>query len=150
MRNVQVHGAGADLSALEGRMDRVLIDAPCSGSGTWRRRPDSKWRLTEKTLEKRLADQEACLERARAFGRPGGYVIYVTCSLLPAENEAQVDAFLSRAPDFEAVSAGEAFEELFGTDGPKPWSADGMSLTMTPAATGTDGFFVAVLERMAA
>lgn len=149
VRNVQVHNAKADLSALEGRMDRVLIDAPCSGSGTWRRRPDTKWRLSEEALERRLSDQEACLDRARRYVRPGGYVIYVTCSMLPAENEAQVDAFLERNPDFEAVSAGEAFEDLFGTDGPKPWSADGLSLTMTPAATTTDGFFVAVLERMA-
>lgn len=129
-------------------MDRVLVDAPCSGAGTWRRRPDTKWRLTEAALEKRLADQEAVLDRARTFVRPGGYMVYVTCSVLPQENEAQVDAFLARAPDFEPVSAGEAWEELFGTSGPKPWSADGMSLTMTPAATRTDGFFVAVLERM--
>ncbi|MEO1102510.1 MAG: MFS transporter, partial [Pseudomonadota bacterium] len=98
----------------------------------------------------RLDEQEACLDRARTFVRPGGYIIYVTCSMLPQENEAQVDAFLARAPDFEPVSAGEAWEDLFGAGGPKPWSADGMSLTMTPAATNTDGFFVAVLERMEA
>ena len=150
VRNVQVHRADADLAALEGRMDRVLVDAPCSGSGTWRRRPDTKWRLGEAALEKRLADQEAVLDRAARFVRPGGYIVYVTCSVLPQENEAQVDEFLARSPEFEAVSAGEAWEELFGVGGPKPWSADGMSLTMTPAATGTDGFFVAVLERMAA
>ncbi|MEM9222148.1 MAG: RsmB/NOP family class I SAM-dependent RNA methyltransferase [Pseudomonadota bacterium] len=148
VRNVQVHAADADLSALEGRMDRVLVDAPCSGSGTWRRRPDTKWRLSEDALARRLEEQEACLDRARAFVRPGGYIVYVTCSMLSQENEAQVDAFLARAPDFEQVSAGEAWEELFGVGGPKPWSADGMSLTMTPAATHTDGFFVAVLERV--
>ncbi|MEM8664065.1 MAG: RsmB/NOP family class I SAM-dependent RNA methyltransferase, partial [Pseudomonadota bacterium] len=148
--NVKVHGAHADLSDLSGKMDRVLVDAPCSGSGTWRRRPDTKWRLTEDALARRIAEQEACLDRARTFVRPGGYIVYVTCSMLPQENEAQVDAILARAPDFEPVSTGEAFEDLFGVGGPKPWSADGMSLTMTPAATDTDGFFVAVMERMAA
>nr|WP_211110298.1 RsmB/NOP family class I SAM-dependent RNA methyltransferase [Acuticoccus mangrovi] len=149
VRNVQVHGARSDLSALKGRMDRVLVDAPCSGSGVWRRRPETKWRLSPEALARRVEEQAACLDEARSFVRPGGYVVYVTCSVLPQENEAQVDDFLSRAPDFAPVSAGEAWEELFGVDGPKPWSADGMSLTMSPAATGTDGFFVAVLERMA-
>ncbi|MEM8552623.1 MAG: RsmB/NOP family class I SAM-dependent RNA methyltransferase [Pseudomonadota bacterium] len=146
-RNVQVHAPGEGLAALENKMDRVLVDAPCSGSGTWRRRPDTKWRLTPQALERRCAEQAACLDAARRYVRPGGYIVYVTCSVLPAENEAQVDAFLDRAPDFQPVSAGEAWEELFGVGGNKPWSADGMSLTMTPASTDTDGFFVAVLER---
>lgn len=149
VRNVQVRAPGADLADLAGRMDRVLVDAPCSGSGTWRRRPDIKWRLSAEALSRRLDEQAAALDEAAAFVRPGGYVVYVTCSVLPQENEAQVDAFLARAPDFAPVSAGEAWEELFGVGGPKPWSADGMSLTMTPAATATDGFFLAVLERMA-
>ncbi|MEM7695633.1 MAG: RsmB/NOP family class I SAM-dependent RNA methyltransferase [Pseudomonadota bacterium] len=148
VRNVNVHRAGSDLSALWGKMDRVLVDAPCSGSGTWRRRPDTKWRLSPEALERRLGEQAACLDEARAFVRPGGYLVYVTCSVLPQENEAQVDDFLARAPEFAPVSAGEAFEELFGVGGPKPWSADGMSLTLTPAATQTDGFFIAVMERM--
>ncbi len=147
-RNVQIHGARDDLSALEGKMDRVLIDAPCSGSGTWRRRPETKWRLSEQTLERRMDDQAEVLERARSFVRPGGYIVYVTCSMLPQENEGAIDTFLEHSPEFAPVSAGEAWEDLFGVGGPKPWSADGMSLTMTPAATDTDGFFLAVLERM--
>ncbi|MEM8664565.1 MAG: RsmB/NOP family class I SAM-dependent RNA methyltransferase [Pseudomonadota bacterium] len=148
VRNVTVHRAGSDLSALEGRMDRVLVDAPCSGSGTWRRRPDTKWRLTKDALVRRREEQAAALDDARGYVRRGGYLVYVTCSVLPEENEAQVDEFLARAPEFAPVSAGEAWEELFGVGGPKPWSADGMSLTMTPFSTGTDGFFLAVLERM--
>jgi 16S rRNA (cytosine967-C5)-methyltransferase len=147
-RNVQVHPPGSDLSGLEGRMHRVLVDAPCTGSGTWRRRPETKWRLTPEALGRRIHEQDAILDAARAYVRPGGYIVYVTCSVLPEENEARVDDFLARSPDFAPVSAGEAWEELFGVGGPKPWSADGMSLTMTPAATGTDGFFLAVLERM--
>lgn len=146
-RNVQVHRPGGDLAALQRRMDRVLVDAPCSGSGTWRRRPDTKWRLTEAALRRRMEEQASALDDARVFVRPGGYLVYVTCSVLPDENEVQVDEFLARSPDFAPVSAGEAWEELFGVGGPKPWSADGMSLTMTPAATHTDGFFLAVFER---
>jgi 16S rRNA (cytosine967-C5)-methyltransferase len=147
-RNVQVHRPDAALAALEGRMDRVLVDAPCSGSGTWRRRPETKWRLTPDAIARRIEEQDAVMDAARAFVRPGGYIVYVTCSVLPQENEARVDDFLARSPDFAPVSAGEAWEEIVGVGGPKPWSADGMSLTMTPAATGTDGFFLAVLERM--
>ncbi|MEM6848882.1 MAG: RsmB/NOP family class I SAM-dependent RNA methyltransferase [Pseudomonadota bacterium] len=147
-RNVQVHASGSDLSRLHRRIDRVLVDAPCSGSGTWRRHPDTKWRLTPAALERRVAEQVRALDDGAIFVRPGGYLVYVTCSVLPQENEAQVDEFLARAPEFQQVSAGEAWEELFGVGGPKPWSADGMSLTMTPAATNTDGFFVAVFERM--
>ncbi len=147
-RNVQVHRPNADLADLSGRMDRVLVDAPCTGSGTWRRRPDAKWRVTPEALERRLEEQAAALDGAAPFVRPGGFLVYVTCSVFPEENEGTVAAFLERHDGFQPVSAGEAFEELFGTDGPQPWSADGDSLTLTPAATATDGFFLAVLERI--
>lgn len=151
VRNAQVHPAGEAgrdaMSALEGRMDRVLVDAPCSGSGTWRRRPDAKWRLTPEALEKRIAEQQEVLEAASAYVRPGGYLVYVTCSLLPVENEHQVYGFLERHQDWELLSAGEAWQELYGFDKPKPWSEDLMCITLTPAATGTDGFFFAVLQR---
>ena len=77
-------------------MDRVLIDAPCTGSGTWRRRPDAKWRLTPETLEARMADQAEVLDKASQYVRPGGYLVYVTCSVFPEENEHQVYAFGDR------------------------------------------------------
>ena len=147
VRNVQVHRAGADLSALEGKMDKVLVDAPCSGSGTWRRRPDTKWRLTEEALERRLDEQAAVLDEARAFVRPGGVLIYVTCSVLPQENEAQIADFLDRASDFTLTSMADAWVDIAGETAPRPWSAEGLMMTMTPAATGTDGFFVAALKR---
>ena len=73
----------------------------------------------------------------------------MTCSMLAEENEAQIYAFLERNSEFTLLSAGEVFEERFGVDGPKPWSEDGLTLTMTPASTGTDGFFFAVMERHA-
>lgn len=147
-RNVQVVGTDTEkLAPCRDRMDRVLVDAPCTGTGTWRRRPDIKWKLTAEMLEARMAEQAAVLDEAAAFVRPGGVLCYVTCSILPQENEAQVYAFVQRRPEFTLLSAGEVWEELFGTGGPKPWSADGCTVTMTPASTGTDGFFFAVLQR---
>ena len=137
------------LKTLEGRMDRVLIDAPCTGVGTWRRRPDAKWRLSENALERRTKEQVTVLDQGSQYVKPGGYLFYVTCSVLAEENEAQVYAFLERTPGFTLLSAGEVFEERFGVGGPKPWSEDGLTLTMTPASTGTDGFFFAVMERNA-
>lgn len=135
------------LPALKGSMDRVLIDAPCTGLGTWRRKPDAKWRLTENALERRRKEQVTVLDQGSEFVKVGGFLFYVTCSMLAEENEAQVYAFLERTKGFSLLSAGEVFEERFGVDGPKPWSEDGLTLTMTPGSTGTDGFFFAVMER---
>ncbi len=132
---------------LKGKMDRVLVDAPCTGVGTWRRKPDAKWRLTEDALERRNQDQAQVLQQAAEFVRSGGLMFYVTCSMLAEENEAQVYAFLDTHPDFSILSAGEVWEERFGVGGPKPWSSDGCSVTLTPASTQTDGFYFAVLEK---
>ena len=135
------------LNNLRGSMDRVLVDAPCTGVGTWRRKPDAKWRLTEDALGRRMQEQVKVLDEAKHFVKPGGYLFYVTCSMLAAENEAQVYAFLERDKDFTLLSAGEVWEDRFGVDAPKPWSADGCTLTLSPASTNTDGFFFAVMER---
>jgi len=148
-RNVQVHSPKDDLSPLEGKMDRVLIDAPCTGSGTWRRRPDAKWRLTPETLEARMADQISVLDDAARFVRPGGFLVYVTCSVFPQENEHQVYAFGERNAQFDLLSAGEVWQDLFGFEKPKPWSSDMNCITLTPASTGTDGFFFAVMQKQA-
>jgi len=147
VRNVQVRAPDESLDDLKGRMHRVVIDAPCSGSGVWRRRPDAKWRLTSEALQKRLVEQREILEEAAKYVRPGGYLCYITCSVLSDENEAQVLAFLEGNPEFELISCEEAWRDLYGFDKPSPWSSDAMTLTLTPAATGTDGFFFAVLER---
>ena len=147
VRNAQVHSPKDDLSPLEGRMDRVLVDAPCTGSGTWRRRPDAKWRLTPDMLETRQNEQAAVLEAAARYVRPGGYLVYVTCSVFPEENEHQVYAFGERHAEWELLSAGEVWQDLFGFDKPKPWSSDLKCITLTPASTGTDGFFFAVMQR---
>ncbi len=148
-RNVQVRASDDSLEDLAGKMDRVVVDAPCTGSGVWRRRPDAKWRLTPDALEKRLEEQTQVLEEASGYVRPGGYLCYITCSVLARENEDQVYGFLKGHEDFELLSAGEVWEELFPGTNSKPWSSDNCTITLTPASTGTDGFFFAVMGRRA-
>jgi 16S rRNA (cytosine967-C5)-methyltransferase len=142
VRNLQVRSPvnPEPLKGLEGKMDVVFIDAPCSGTGSWRRHPDTKWRLTPETLAKRLADQDAVLDAGAGFVKPGGRMVYVTCSVLPEEDEDRVAAFLARTRGFENRPA---------TDDPKltgNLTPDGF-LRLTPRTAGTDGFFVAVLEK---
>ncbi len=147
-RNVQVHNPdGESLNSLLGRMDRVLVDAPCTGTGTWRRHPEAKWKLTPEAVGKRMQEQEDALQEAATFVRPGGYLIYVTCSILPHENENQLVKFAETNPDFEIVSVGEVWQDLYGFDKAQPWSSDLSSITLTPSATKTDGFYIGVLWR---
>ncbi|MBY5671297.1 RsmB/NOP family class I SAM-dependent RNA methyltransferase [Rhizobium leguminosarum] len=146
-RNVQVHDDARALSALAGRCDKVLVDAPCTGTGTWRRRPDTKWRLTAKNLDERTAQQQDALAQASGFVKSGGDLIYVTCSVLPQENEEQARRFTADNPDFQLVSALPAWEALFGKDAPRPHSSDGLTVTLTPASTDTDGFFFCRMQR---
>jgi 16S rRNA (cytosine967-C5)-methyltransferase len=128
------------LKGLEGRMDVVFVDAPCSGSGSWRRHPDTKWRLSEQTLARRQAEQDAVLDQGAGFVKPGGRMVYVTCSVLPAEDEDRVVAFLERHPEFAVRPAGDA-PEL------EAWRTPQGFLRLSPKSSATDGFFVAVLER---
>ncbi len=150
VRNAQVLAAGdrGALGELAGKMDLVLIDAPCTGSGVWRRRPDAKWRLSPQMLEARLDEQREVLEEGAPLVKPGGRLAYITCSVLPSENRDQVEAFLMRHPDFKLLP----WRQLWETALPESKalaSADGSddTLLMTPLSHGTDGFFVAVLER---
>ncbi len=150
-KNVEVlaaSDAGA-LSGMKGRFDRVVIDAPCTGSGTWRRRPDAKWRLKPRNLEQRQKEQREVLAQAAPLVKPGGRLVYITCSLLPAENTDQIAAFLTANPDFSLIPYGDVWREVL--PGPPPASADGRTdtLVLTPARHGTDGFFVAILARAA-
>ena len=148
-RNVQVHDSRKSLDLLTGKLDRVLVDAPCTGTGTWRRRPDTKWRLTQRNLEERVTQQQEALAEASVFVRPGGRLLYVTCSVLPEENEAQIARFLAANPAFASEDATATWTRIFGDAAPKPRSGDGTSVTLTPATTGTDGFFFAALTRKA-
>lgn len=139
-RNVQVRtpkSVHTEIDDLKGRMDLVLIDAPCTGTGAWRRNPDAKWRMRPGALEQRVKEQADILDRAVGFLKPGGRIVYITCSLLDAENGAQVRGFLARHPDFAAVAPD-------GVEGARR-SAEGTLLT--PRTTGTDGFFVSLLAR---
>ena len=149
VRNVQVleGSVEAGLAPLKGKMDRVLIDAPCSGSGTWRRRPDAKWRLTEEMLTARAAEQAAVLDSGAELVKPGGQLTYITCSVLPSENREQIDSFLSRHAEFSVRPWREAWNSAIDVEAPS--SADGSDemLLMTPRSHGTDGFFVATLKR---
>jgi 16S rRNA (cytosine967-C5)-methyltransferase len=152
VRNAQVLSAGdrQALDKLAGKMDLVLIDAPCTGSGVWRRRPDAKWRLSPHMLEARLAEQRAVLDEGAELVKPGGRLAYITCSVLPSENRDQVDAFLARHAEFKLIPWRELWEKALPGVPAAP-SADGSTetLQMTPLSHGTDGFFVAVLERSA-
>jgi 16S rRNA (cytosine967-C5)-methyltransferase len=150
-RNVQIRTprTGKDaLADLEGRADLVLVDAPCSGSGAWRRNPDAKWRIRLTAFEHRISEQAAILDRAAALVKPWGRIAYVTCSVLDAENGAQVRALLARNDRFAVVSPNELTAAL----GERAMlfrravivSAEG--LLMTPRRTGTDGFFVSIMR----
>ena len=94
-----------------------------------------------------MRDQDEVLDRAADLAAARARIVYVTCSVLPEENEAQVYGFCEANPDFEIVSTADRWAELFGEDKPQPWSADMMSVTLTPAATNTDGFFFCVMEK---
>jgi 16S rRNA (cytosine967-C5)-methyltransferase len=148
VRNVQTVTPGDEeaLLALGPRFDVVLVDAPCSGSGTWRRRPDAKWRVSAANVAQRIEEQRAVLGLGRQLVRPGGRLVYVTCSILPEENIDQVAWFLGQAADFKIRPWPTAWERTIG--GAVPRSADGRedTLLLTPCSHGTDGFFVAIFE----
>jgi 16S rRNA (cytosine967-C5)-methyltransferase len=151
-RNVQVRppkSVGNELADLEGRLDLVLIDAPCTGIGAWRRNPDAKWRVRPGALEVRQKEQAETLERAVPLVKAGGRIAYVTCSVLDEENGAQIRAFTARHPDFSVEKPDRVADAL----GDRAYlfkraalgSAEG--LLMTPRRTDTDGFFVSILRR---
>jgi 16S rRNA (cytosine967-C5)-methyltransferase len=127
-----------------GTFDRVLVDAPCTGTGTWRRNPDARLRLAPQDLSELVEKQATILNDAALLVRNGGRLIYATCSLLGEENERQVSAFLSRHADFRLLPPGRIWP-----DAPADLAAADC-LTLTPARHGTDGFFCAVLERQPA
>jgi 16S rRNA (cytosine967-C5)-methyltransferase len=144
-------GDADPLDDIRASADLVLIDSPCTGTGTWRRNPDAKWRMRPGALEVRLKDQIEVLDRAAKLVKPGGRIAYITCSVLPPENSEQVRAFIERHPEFALVAPeqtasvlwdkAEAFAEA-ALKSPEGW-------LMTPRRTGTDGFFVSVLKKAA-
>ena len=142
-------GESEALSDIKASADLVMIDAPCTGTGTWRRNPDAKWRIRPGALEVRLKAQTEVLDRAAALVKPGGRIVYVTCSVLDTENGEQVRKFLARKPGFSVVPPAETIAALW--DKSDDFSAATLQsaegLLMTPRRTGTDGFFVSVLRK---
>ncbi len=126
----------SELSALRDSADLVLVDAPCSGSGTWRRNPEGRWRLTQERLDRLVHLQQRLLDIAAELVRPGGRLVYAVCSLLSREGASQIDAFVSRHSSW-------MMEETLTAAG----RSEGAGRLLTPAHDGTDGFFVARLGR---
>lgn len=140
---------GDGVADIKGTADLVLVDAPCTGTGTWRRNPDAKWRIRPGALEIRLREQAEVLDRAATLVKPGGRIAYVTCSVLAEENGDQIAAFVARQPGFDIMPPLQVITAL-GERAPAFAAAARLSaegLLMTPHRTGTDGFFVSVLTR---
>jgi 16S rRNA (cytosine967-C5)-methyltransferase len=142
-------GAADPLANIKASADLVVIDAPCTGTGTWRRNPDAKWRMRPGALEIRIKDQAEVLDRAVPLLKPGGRIAYITCSVLAQENGEQIRSFLGRHAEFAVVPPEETASVLW--DKAEAFAAAALASPegwlMTPRRTGTDGFFVAVLRR---
>ncbi|EJF88163.1 RsmB/NOP family class I SAM-dependent RNA methyltransferase [Bartonella melophagi] len=146
IHNVQSRVHVEELKPLVGQMDIVLLDAPCSGTGTWRRRPDAKWRLTLEQVKQRQEEQFAILNEALAYLKSNGRLVYITCSLFIDENEEQISRFLQQHSDFFPIDLRALWQRHFSSSTVQPiFSSYG--LTLSPASTQTDGFFLAVLQK---
>jgi 16S rRNA (cytosine967-C5)-methyltransferase len=146
--NVQIRAPRRGVPPIEdlrGRCDLVLVDAPCTGTGTWRRNPDAKWRVRPGALEQRMREQDVILAEAAIYVKSGGRLVYVTCSLLAEENEDRVEGFLAACPSFKVelpqrVATASGLPGLAAFADPRD-----LGLRLSPHRTGTDGFFVASL-----
>ncbi len=148
VRNVQVRAPGDGvLDDLRGKLDRVLVDAPCTGTGTWRRQPTTKWKLTPDQLAARVEEQRAILADAATYLKPGGTLVYVTCSVLPEENAEQATNFLASHPDFTAIAGSKLWMSHFaGARMRARFSPEG-GIGLTPHLSGTDGFYVIAMQK---
>ncbi len=151
LRNIQILRGGDKqaLGALGPKFDRVLVDAPCTGSGTWRRRPDAKWKLKPEAVLNRLKEQREVLKDAARLVKPGGRLIYVTCSILPEENGGQVAAFLRDNGAFSLMPYADVWREVLPGEPPVSADAGSGGLMLSPGKHGTDGFYISVLARSA-
>jgi 16S rRNA (cytosine967-C5)-methyltransferase len=136
-------GEGRAAALAEGGFDRVLVDAPCSGTGVWRRAPDARWRLAPADLGRHVERQRAILAESARLPAKRGWLVYVTCSLLQEENERQIEQFLGNHSEFEILP----FNDVWPDTTTVAALGDGPFLRLSPGRHGTDGFFVAVLER---
>jgi 16S rRNA (cytosine967-C5)-methyltransferase len=129
---------------LGGVFDVVLVDAPCSGTGTWRRQPELRWRLTRERIAELMTTQDMLLAQAVRHVKPGGRLVYATCSILPSENEDRVSAFLEMHRDFAVTPVADVWR---GAAGSEPPMTRGHFFHASPFSTQTDGFFTAVLQK---
>lgn len=143
-RSIHLANLDGHRSLQRTQFDAVLLDVPCTGSGTVRRAPEIKWRIHTRQLERIVAKQERILEQYHAYVRSGGVLLYATCSLLPEENQRVVERFLARHPEFEPDPLAPAFER-YGIA--LPLSPDQWQFQLLPHRHGTDGFFIARLRR---
>ena len=134
------------IKRLRGKIDRVLVDAPCSGLGTLRRNPDLKWRQSPKALEELKVKQTAILDSAARLLKPGGRLVYATCSVIPDENEGIADAFTATHPDFVPLNAAEALTSA-GVENAGDLVTPAGHLRLWPHKHSTDGFFAAVWQK---
>jgi 16S rRNA (cytosine967-C5)-methyltransferase len=141
------HERDERIKRLAGKIDRVIVDAPCSGLGTLRRNPDLKWRQSPKGVEELVAKQQAILASAARLLKPGGRLVYATCSVLPQENEAIAAGFGEAHRDFAPLGAAELLGQLKVASASSLCTADGAYLRLWPHRHGTDGFFAAMWQK---
>ncbi|OPB31229.1 RsmB/NOP family class I SAM-dependent RNA methyltransferase [Bartonella sp. AR 15-3] len=144
--NVQPRVNKEELKSLIGQIDIVLLDTPCSGTGTWRRRPDAKWRLTLQKVKQRQEEQFAILNEVLIYIKPGGRLVYITCSLFNDENEEQISQFLQKHSNFFPINMQKLWHRHFSSLIMQPTFSN-YGLTLSPAATKTDGFFLSILQK---
>jgi 16S rRNA (cytosine967-C5)-methyltransferase len=144
------HERDERVKRLAGKIDRVIVDAPCSGLGTLRRNPDLKWRQSPQSVAEMTAKQAAILDSAARLVKPGGRLVYATCSLLPQENELIAQAFSRQHPEFEVLAAGDVLDKL-KIEGAENLCSGGEAgidyLRLWPHRHATDGFFAALWTR---
>jgi 16S rRNA (cytosine967-C5)-methyltransferase len=148
--NVEVRTPKAKADALldlNGTIDLVLVDAPCTGSGTWRRNPDAKWRLRPGSLSPRITDQANVLDRAAALAKPGGRIVYITCSILPQENDEAVAGLIGRNRGWHPTDPRKMLESAGLGELADALRVTTYGLQMSPLRTGTDGFYISHLRR---
>jgi 16S rRNA (cytosine967-C5)-methyltransferase len=151
--NVQVRSFD-DIDEFKNRIDKVVLDVPCTGTGAWRRRPDNKWRLTEKHIADRTREQDEVLAKGAEFVREGGELVYMTCSILRDENENRVQTFLASdaGRKFKPIDMKQRWQSQFSESLPRqPEGAASFDcgLRFSPQSSGTDGFYITVLQKYA-
>ncbi|GGE38059.1 MFS transporter [Agaricicola taiwanensis] len=152
VRNLQMRAPRGDadvMADMEAKADLVLVDAPCTGTGTWRRNPDAKWRMRESALEQRQSEQDAVLAGAARLVKSGGRLVYITCSALAEENEDRLEAFRAAQPEFEPVSPAQAAIAAGLPTVAQFANTAGDAILLSPRRSGTDGFFISVMKRKA-